>query len=67
MLKRTQWVCRGSYADSVFFECKLSYYILLPELYDDLMHAIFLGVVDTALYLNDKKALLIPVRTRRGS
>jgi len=45
---------------------RLSQYITLPELFDDLMPAIFLGVVDITLYLNDKKALLILVRTKRG-
>jgi len=64
--KYTQWVYRGSYDRSRFSEYKLSRYILLPELFDDLMSAIFLGVVDTTLYLNDKKALLILVRTKRG-
>ncbi len=64
--KYTQWVYRGSYVRSGFNEYGLSRYILLPELFDDLMPAIFLGVVDTTLYLNDKKALLILVRTKRG-
>jgi len=64
--KYTQWVYRGSYDRSGFSEYRLSRYILLPELFDDLMPAIFLGVVDTTLYLNDKKALLILVRTKRG-
>jgi len=64
--KYTQWVYRGSYDRSGFSEYKLSRYILLPELFDDLMPAIFLGVIDATLYLNNEKALLILVRTRGG-
>lgn len=61
-----QWVYRGSYDRSGFYEYKLSQYIILPELFDDLMPAIFLGAIDATLYLNDKKAVLILVRTKRG-
>ncbi len=46
-------------------EQKLQHYILLPELFDDLMPAMFLGVVDVTLCLDSEKALLIVVRARR--
>lgn len=64
--KYFQWVYRGSYDRSGFSEYKLSRYILLSELFDDLMPAIFLGVVDTTFYLNNEKGLLILVRTEHG-
>jgi len=56
------WEYKGSYDRSGFFKYKLSNYIVLPELFDDLMPAIFLGVVDTTLYLNNDRALLILIR-----
>lgn len=69
--KYVQWVYRRSYERSGFVEYKLSHYLLLPGLFDDLIPAIFLGVVDTPLhhtssYLNYRKALLIIVRTKRS-
>ncbi|ADI31256.1 hypothetical protein [Staphylothermus hellenicus] len=59
----TQWFYRGSYERSGFYTYKLSQYIYLPELLDDLMPAIYLGVVDTTLYLNSGRALLILIRS----
>lgn len=61
--KYIQWVYRGSYERSGFSTFKLSQYIYLPELLDDLMPAIHLGVVDTTLYLDSRRALLILVRS----
>ena len=55
-----QWVYRGSH--SGFNTYSLSRYILLPELFDDLLPAIFLGVIDVTLYFNNQRALLILVR-----
>ena len=49
-----------------WFSSALPQYITLPELFDDLMPALFLGVADVTLYLNDEKALLILVRTKSG-
>jgi len=64
--KYIQWIYRGSYDRSEFSEYKLSQYVLLPELFDEMLPAIFLGVIDVTLYLNDEKALLILVRTKSG-
>jgi len=61
--KYLQWVYRGSYDRSGFREYRLSQYIVLPELFNDIMPAVFLGVADATLYLNDEKALLVSVRT----
>ncbi|MGC8983583.1 MAG: hypothetical protein ACP5KA_07535, partial [Desulfurococcaceae archaeon] len=63
------WVYRGSYDRSGFVEVELKrygLYIFLQELFNDLMPAIFLGAVDTTLYLDGRRALLILVRTGRG-
>lgn len=64
--KYIQWIYGGSYARSEFEEYRLSDYITLPQLFDDLMPAIFLGAIDITLYLKDRKALLILVRMDHG-
>jgi len=68
--KLAEWVYRGSYDRSGFDERRLSRYILLPELFNDLMPAMFLGVVDVTLFLVEggveRRALLVLVRTERG-
>lgn len=68
--KLVVWVYRGSYDRSGFDERRLSRYILLPELFNDLMPAMFLGVVDVTLFLVEegveRRALLVLVRTERS-